>query len=675
MYRNLRNFLYTNASISLILLYSLYLSGINPSIYIIATIVIMIYLFIQIGLNTLIFISNKNSLINLSEAFIIGYAIASFSIFIISFFLIIEVYKSLVIVCILTLIWTLILYKKGLFNNDRIFFPKLLPFFILACLLCSTVSISSFTNLNNQNILPIWNDYLLHGNSISSLGSNYSGFKNMELSGQSLPPYHYGIYIFPAILANINGISPLSLSTSILLPIGLIIGIFGISCFSQRVFVQSFGYYQLILIIFIPIYSIFINSGWFDFHWLLFTAPGTAYAIGLTLVILLNSFLVLNKECYRPIFLIIILFICLAFTRIHALFLVAPIIFSIMIIKYFFKDYSKVLILISFFIILIIFCQINITDKTYNYVIWANSNSTFFDYKISEFKILLDSFSFNILYMLISILGLYSLIYLYSLYLYKKINNFNLVDLIPFLSLAVFILLVLYSNDNIYVDISEFKHRVFPIIYVIFSIYTIAYTEKLFISRYKNININNYKYQLFFIAGFSLFYIINNINPALPKFEKMPWAKDYFNETISPNIINASDYIRRNSFPLDSIAMPKVFISGTSNLLIKITSFSTIPAYLLRPENKFSHSNDCINMITKKRIDVLNQIGLSQNWNAVNIILAEENLRWLITNTAHPFQWDTNFKYSTIKFGDIIIYDFGHSNKKNSLSHDCKFYL
>ena len=140
--------------------------------------------------------------------------------------------------------------------------------------------VSSPATLQNTGELPVWSDYFLHGVIIASFGSPFAAGIDMELAGVSRGFYHYAPFMIPAAFQTVSGMSGLALSTSFLLPLGLLIAAFGSYAFAVELGGRVGGLLTLTAIICIPAYSVFIQSGWFDFYWLLFTAIALATADG-----------------------------------------------------------------------------------------------------------------------------------------------------------------------------------------------------------------------------------------------------------------------------------------------------------------------------------------------------------------------------------------------------------
>jgi hypothetical protein len=150
----------------------------------------------------------------------------------------------------------------------------------------------------------------------------------------------------------------------------------------------------------------------------------------------------------------------------------------------------------------------------------------------------------------------------------------------------------------------------------------------------------------------------------------MEWSKEFFNEPISSDILIASEFFKNNSEIGDSIGMPEIFLSGMTNPLIKIMSFSTVPAFVVRPENK---SFGCIRSVIDERLVILRNIEDAKDFNAAKEILNNNRIRWFITFKSHPLAWDRKYSNASI-IGDMLIYDSGHSTQLSNIIPKCNLF-
>ena len=143
--------------------------------------------------------------------------------------------SAFLIIAALILTWHFLAWKflKAYFKHES-------AEFIAACILLAAIALFSWVPvsapvlLEKTGLLPIWDDYFIHGETIASFGSPLALSANLELAGENPPFYHYVPFMLPAAFQALSGMSGLALSTSLLLPLGLAICVFGIYIFATE---------------------------------------------------------------------------------------------------------------------------------------------------------------------------------------------------------------------------------------------------------------------------------------------------------------------------------------------------------------------------------------------------------------------------------------------------------
>ena len=625
----------------------------------------------QIGLVTTVIFSKSSDSINTSESFIVGYALTSCFIYGISSIFQISTENSFLMIAIFLLPIACVFKYIKKYSREIIKFPYQFSVIFLIVILISHKSLSSPVFMYQNEILPLWKDYFIHGITVSSFGSKFSSLQNLEIAGEVNGLYHYGAFILPSVLESLLNIPGLPLATSFLLPFGLLVGLLGINALSNRLFKNDNGYLAVFFIAFVPVNSFFIQSGWHDFFWMIFTAPGSGYALGLSLVIISQTVLYCKNSSLQKLILISFLLLTLGFIRVHMFLLLAPAIFGILVIKRYPQFLSRyyLFLVFGFFIFIFLF---SIDDKVVEYLNWSTTNSLFYGMNLPRLP--LDSFQipYEIFLNLTSILGAFIFIYPVSLFLYGRYNKLNISDLIPSILLMAYIFLLLYSPEARNGDFSEYRHRHFPLLYTVFGIFSLGYIGVIARSS-SNKFFDWVPASLAFITIFlSIFYISRGVNPAAPMMRQMPWAADFFNQSVSRDIQDAASFIRQESSMGNVIAMPTIFLFGLSNPIIQLISLSSVPGYLVRPELKLN-SSACILNLTVKRLLVLKAIEDSQSWDETKLILRENGIRWLITLNSHPFSWDSKFSQVYKVVNGVKIYDAGNESYNRSDLPECSF--
>jgi hypothetical protein len=333
---------------------------------------------------------------------IIGFIIIS-SIIILSIIILkVNIVKLFLLITLLLILIDYIFDFK--FNLKSYILDYKLLIIILSAIFISKQVILSGWKIDDSLMLNAWSDYFIHGITIASFGSPYSIYGDMEMSGAAYKFYHFIPYAFPALVQAVTGISGLAASTLYLLPFGFFIGGLGIFSFARSLSDNYSAYLAVIFIIFTAATPFILQSGYFDFYWLTFAAPGTLYAVGISLIII--ELLLADEISKKKLIILLVLVLSLGLTRINIFVLLVPTIILYVIYINISKLNKKLLLIfitIFYFLIVGLFDNMNNTHaKDYlNYVL----NNIFYKNNIIN----LNGFNEFFQYISISIIMLFSM--------------------------------------------------------------------------------------------------------------------------------------------------------------------------------------------------------------------------------------------------------------------------
>jgi hypothetical protein len=530
----------------------------------------------------------------------------------------------------------------------------------------SWLPIISTVELERVGFLAIWSDYFIHGVTIASLGGTLSLNGNMELAGDSYGLYHYIPFAFPALINSISNISALTLSSIFLLPFGIFIGILGIYSFSYKLGGKYSANLSLLAILLPQTFFEVIQNGYFDFFWLIYASPGTAYSIGIAFAIftLLLNYDKSNDKKF--IYLIFILLIFLFFVRVNIFLLAAPVSILFIINSRYRIDNNKHIKLITIVLLTLLIIGLN------GYLDYYSKSNDYLNYILGNLFYRGTGINLNlpipwvnlviIFLMTLAILGVYLPIYIISLI--GKIRSFGYEnsDLLPFLTFTFFILAILFYPPGSNGDISEFKHRHFPLLYIVIIVYSVHYINILIRNNIKHIVI----YLILFATIPTSLYFGLSINPATPKYIFIPWAKKYFDQKVDFELIEISRHIANNSIRGDIFA----FLGGPNadpalDLNLAIISISGAPSFISRAE-VISASSKCNRSVISDRKKILEEIASLSKFAEIEAAMKYSSVRWLIVDTAHIKTWG-GFQGRAIFSGkNYILFDFGYLLEKEA---------
>ena len=569
------------------------------------------------------------------------------------------------------LLWILLRKKLGArsMNNSRELF------FIFALAIIVTASVSKYAlipkDLGLSGVLGIWSDYFLHGITIASLGGINAYGGSFELVGTSLPLYHYIGFMLPAAVMSLQNMSGLAAATSVMLPVSTLIFVFGVYILCAQMSNFSLGFVLTIISVFVPASFVFIQSGWFDPYWLTFITPGSGIALGGCLLVVL--LLMIFEESGKQTSLVLILLLCalVGLTRIHYSLLIIPVctwtVFSY-IRKYTAVNWLKInLILFALLIFILPFLIMVDADfmrysKGVEYIRNSYAQLNFYRFTIPASTQSYVGNFFNVPTILLAVTGLYFPLYFLFLFVRFKHNKINHIDAVPLVFLIFFIILMMFSPVASNGDITEYKHRAFPLVAIIFAIFSNYYL----ISFIADPILRNIKYIVFFLIGLSMFFGLI-ANPAAPNINLMSWAKDFHGVTLKVGLLDSAKYIQEHSIAGDILA------TDVESIGVKLDAFATelislsgVPAYIARP---YINRSECISRLVEDRIEVLNSISAANNWNEAKEILNANHIRWFITS--HLPKWGGG-RSPDFFSNDVFVFDAGHSDFRFHKEDSCQ---
>jgi len=532
----------------------------------------------------------------------------------------------------------------------------------IVLLLLTRIPLASPVALKNSGVLHLWSDYYLHGVTISSFGSPLALGMNMQLAGVSRFFYHYAPYLIPASFQSVSGLSGLALATSCLLPMGLLIAAFGTYVFAVELGGRLSGLVALTGIICLPAYSIFIHAGWFDFDWLMFASPGGGYAVGVAAAACAAMLAYLKQQGRKLFLLTVALLFSLLFIRLQMFMLLAPAILGVELIH---RWPSKIRALRGAMLGVIMIGILALCFSPDLHALWLKFSDPYGYLKIvlEHSRIQFSMIAVELTMVLIAVLGIYFVFYPLMLRLNIRRFGFHPIDALPLFVLVNFVALMLFAPMARNGDLTEYKHRHFPLVYVLIAIYTIAYAGKLMkndASKIEKVKPWVYSFLICIFAG--TIFLNWNLNPARPDAKTLPWSMARLhNQVIRPGLLESAEYLQAHARPGDVLAMGEASVKSISDgPLIELSSLSGIAAFIGRPAVQVKEeASSCVGDIVNKRMALLKILSSIHQWVDVQKILQENGVRWFLVPEGEKPAWDPDRNAAVFSNQGMSIYDAG----------------
>lgn len=534
------------------------------------------------------------------------------------------------------------------------------------------VPVMSSVTFMATGVLPIWSDYLIHGVTISAFGSPFATGTDMEWVGLNRIFYHFAPFMLPATFQAVSGMSGLALSTALLLPFGLLIAALGSYVLAVELGGRLVGLLVFAALLGLPASSFLVQSGWFDFHWMLFVVPGSAYAIGVSSVVCVAVLADVKKNDSRVLVFGLLLLFSLVLIRAHMFLLLAPAVSAFVVIhRWHLKP--KLVIGLTLGTMMSIMFLLHFSESLYS--LWVKETGIFVylngviggalvNGKGSPLGLVSSTVGwtmlFQVLLILVAVLGVYCVLYPLALFFSVRRFGFRVMDALPLFVLLSFIGLTLFAPAAYTSDITEYKQRHFLLLYVLVVVYTIYYAVSLVPKTI--VDTVTFKKVVAAGAGCILVGVVAlnwGANPARPSVVAMSWASFAHNQSTAPGLLDSAAYIKAHANLGDVMVIGNPAVGPareTAN--VDLISLTGVPAYAARPRMTKSQ---CVIDISKKRIGVLQTLSTMDNWPEAQKFLQTNGIRWVVFPAGGYPKWDTGLKAAAFSSKGMSVYDAGRS--------------
>jgi hypothetical protein len=530
--------------------------------------------------------------------------------------------------------------------------------------------VASALSLELTGALPIWSDYFLHGVTISSFGGPFASGTDMELPGVSRVFYHYAPFMLSAAIQPVSGQSGLALSTSVLLPLGVLIAAMGCYTFAVQIGGRAAGLLAVTAVVAVPVFRAPLQSGWLDFYWMILTAPGAGYAIGVSMVVCAVAVLYVERGGARAFWVMALLLLSIILVRVHFFMLLAPAIAMLTGLRHRWVYGRTMLLGLCAVAISVLICvlafpalrgwymahsdPIKYLDFALQYTRWYGRAFLLPERPLAIMIIV------KVALALIAVLGAYAFVYPVLMIAVRIRFGLGRADwLAPFVVL-VFVGLMLLAPTAGNGDFTEYKHRHFPLLYVVVATYALVYACRLLFAALGGESPSLRRgASVLALAVFALAMLASRgVNPAKPDVEAMPWGADFHNQRVEPGLLESARYMRTRARAGDILAMAGGATSGQSRTLVDLVSITDIPAFLARSELRLLGAS-CVQKTVEMRVAALERIAFAADWPEARHLLRDNAIRWFVAPAGDGPQWDPARKDAAYSSDGMSVYDVG----------------
>lgn len=525
-------------------------------------------------------------------------------------------------------------------------------------------------------ILPAWTDYYLHGTVIASFGDPLAAAKgDILLAGVSRPFYHYGPFMLPAALLPSTGLPGLALATATLLPLGLLLALLGIYALLVELSGRPVAVLSLLALICFPDPSHYgMQNGLFGVQWLLYTAPGSGYALGISALVatcLLHSF---REGRGGTLALGLLLLAGLVMTRIFFFVLLAPAFFATWLaggstIRLARRGLRRGLltawlVAIAFLLALLALAYSPhwrelVATMPYLDVVLSQGPTCYHDYvrnlRDEVSPVVAGSVGIGITFL--AALGAFALAFPVVAWRWKRAGRWEGFDYLP-VFLCLTFAWVAIAVPALGLEPSEFKQRHFLLLYAVVAGWTIARAVQL-IHRRESFppGAEGIAACGFAVAMLMVAVVGRDNRPAQPLLAHMPWARVLFDVPIEPGVAQAAAYIRSQAEPGDVVMMSGPAVRGDLiSPLVELVSMADVPAYLSRTDMLERKGGEW-HKVARERGEQTEAIVSAGSWSEACNRMRDRGIRWYVEQREGWPRWDPDHTRAAQTFRGYRVYD------------------
>jgi len=459
---------------------------------------------------------------------------------------------------------------------------------------------AAIPELKATGVLPVWIDYYIHGATIAQFGSSLAAGRGaIDLVGQPLVIYHYGGFMIAAAIGGFTDLPGLGLACAVLLPVGLLLAALGSYALAATLAGPLAGVIAIAFLALLPDASFYgLGNGFFGFHWLLFTAPGSGYALGAAAVALVSANEWLRNRNRRALALAVAL--VAAVFQLRAIFL--PILlpaFTMMLAceTAIVRRHARVFVWLAFGAGALVLVLLPTVSPLRHFWFEHSAVERFLEivHQRSEPTAYGGLYARHIagvgkattvalgtVLLLPVALGGFVVLYPIALIAWIRRAQWQSIDLFPPLLLATFLAVVVLAPMAPNWHIDEYQHRPFVLVYQIIAIWTAVYLCRLVFDQSVAANYARALFALVVVSAASILVgLLSGLQPAQPIFA---WGKNYFRIPITAGELEAAEFVRRQARPGDVAAVAPVDPTASlQDRAIEFVGLTDMPSYLARP--------------------------------------------------------------------------------------------
>lgn len=522
--------------------------------------------------------------------------------------------------------------------------------------------------LERERMLPAWIDYFIHGGVVSQFGDVRSlVHRSYDLADFPLRLYHYASYQLPAAFAEPLDQTGLTLATSVWLPLGFLTMCAGAYALGVALAGQAGGVAALASLTLIPDAASYgLRNSVFSYYWNILSSPGSAYAIGVALLsiaflhrytvqrstraLIAGAALSAGDLLFRanvfvlafpawiaaagaslPIFrsrrlvFAAVLLACVASARL-AIYVVADTL----------PGWNAIPVLGTFL------RASHLNQEPTAYAGWYE-RLTAYGQEVAV--------PAGIGLVFLACLGAFVLLYPAALLLERR--RWRVIDCLPVLTIAFYVLLMIWAPVPPHGDATELTHRPFIVLYAVIAVWTTTMLANWVALRYPQVA--SRLWTLFFAAALFGTAMMWSQVTAMGRLKAF-WGRGLETYVVEEGVPQAAAFLRRSARPADIFAVSGPTLEPVvTDIPTQLASLSGLSTYIARPFMQMVTPGPR-QELARSRYDALVRVERQPNADSALALLRNLGIRWYAFVGADGPGWDRGRSRAVFVNGKIAVY-------------------
>lgn len=534
---------------------------------------------------------------------------------------------------------------------------------------------STLPSIQSTGIVPIWSDYSIHAAEIAQFGDPHvQGLSSFLLAGQPLVFYHYAPYMLPAAAAGVMSLPPWGVAASLLLPYGILLMSLGAYAFVRLQLGAAAATLAPAALLLVPDASAYgLRNGFFGFHWLLFTAPGSGYGLGAAFTAL-TCFAVWRATGRRACFWLGIVVTGAVFEfRAQIFLLLAPALATSLLCETsFFRRRARTVILTAALTAgAVIVCLVMWHDardawlrfsalRPFLDVVHSHMSPTAYDgvyAAIAQRYGPLVGTTVGVIALIPATLGAWALALPVACAAAVRRTGWRALDLFPFWCIAAWLGVVLFAPMASYGDYTEFQQRPFVLSYASAVVWTLLFVERGLPASGPSAAGLRLALATMLVAAMALTALARrHEDPARPRFA---WGMSHFDIRLDRGFVDAAAFVRTHAATGDTFALiPAEPASRLDDHATRLAALSGVPAYLARASIQASNG-PVRRLVVERRLSVLHGVETANDADAAFDALRRAGVDFLVSLGDHGPPFDPSGSRAAFRAGGAAVYQIG----------------